>query len=107
MPMRAEDEIPYLALGDLFCTGSHGVVFGRIGNFIGQELYGRVTDVPWAMLFPSDPLQLPRHPSQLYEAFLEGLVIFVVLYYFARKPRATGQISGCIFNAVMASSILS
>lgn len=90
-----KNKIPYLALGDfVVLLVPTGLFFGRIGNFIGQELYGRVTDVPWAMLFPSDPLQLPRHPSQLYEAFLEGLVIFVVLYYFARKPRATGQIAG-------------
>ena len=46
------------------------------------------------MLFPSDPMQLPRHPSQLYEAFLEGVVIFFALYYFARKPRATGLLAG-------------
>jgi phosphatidylglycerol:prolipoprotein diacylglycerol transferase len=71
-----------------------GLFFGRLGNFIGQELYGRPTDMPWAMLFPSDPLQLPRHPSQLYEAFLEGFVLFFALYYFARRPRETGQIAG-------------
>ena len=48
---------------------------GRIGNFINLELWGRETDVPWAMIFPNDPLLLPRHPSQLYEAFLEGFVL--------------------------------
>ena len=71
-----------------------GLFFGRIGNFIGQELYGRATDVPWAMLFPSDPTQLPRHPSQLYEAFLEGLVLFLIINWFARKPRLYGEVTG-------------
>lgn len=71
-----------------------GLFFGRIGNFIGQELYGRATDVPWAMLFPSDPTQLPRHPSQLYEALLEGLVLFLIINRFARKPRLYGEVTG-------------
>ena len=56
-----------------------GIGLVRIANFINAELWGRVSDVPWAMVFPTDPDQLPRHPSQLYEAFLEGLVLFVVL----------------------------
>lgn len=56
-----------------------GIGLVRIANFINAELYGRVSDVPWAMVFPTDPTQLPRHPSQLYEAFLEGLVLFIVL----------------------------
>lgn len=64
-----------------------GLFFGRIGNFIGGELYGRATDVPWAMVFPSDPEQLLRHPSQLYEAFLEGIVLFIILFWFSQKPR--------------------
>lgn len=71
-----------------------GLLLGRLGNFIGQELWGRATDVPWAMVFPRDPQQLPRHPSQLYEAFLEGFVLFVFLYWFSRKPRATGMTTG-------------
>lgn len=69
-----------LALGDLFaCAAPIGLFFGRIANFINAELYGRPSDVPWAMVFPTDPTGLPRHPSQLYEAFLEGLVLFVVI----------------------------
>jgi len=56
-----------------------GIGLVRVANFINAELYGRVSDVPWAMVFPTDPTQLPRHPSQLYEAFLEGLVLFIVL----------------------------
>lgn len=70
-----------------------GILFGRIGNFIGGELYGRPTDVPWAMVFPGDP-GVPRHPSQLYEAALEGIVLFVILMWFSRKPRPRGAIIG-------------
>ena len=64
-----------------------GLGFGRLGNFIGQELWGRETDVAWGMIFPNDPEGLVRHPSQLYQAFLEGLVLFIIVYWFARKPR--------------------
>jgi phosphatidylglycerol---prolipoprotein diacylglyceryl transferase len=60
---------------------------GRLGNFIGGELYGRASDVAWAMIFPRDPLQIPRHPSQLYQLFLEGIVLFAILFWFSRKPR--------------------
>lgn len=66
---------------------------GRIGNFINGELWGKVSDVPWAMVFPhAGPLA--RHPSQLYEAFLEGLVLFLMLWFFSRKPRPTMAVSG-------------
>jgi len=71
-----------------------GLGMGRLGNFINAELWGRQTDVPWAMVFPTDPLQLPRHPSQLYEFFLEGVVLFVILYAISRKPRTLGLVSG-------------
>lgn len=73
-----------------------GLGFGRLGNFIGQELWGRATDptAPWAMIFPRDPEQLPRHPSQLYQAFLEGLVLFFVLFWLSRKPQPRGLLSG-------------
>lgn len=70
-----------------------GLGLGRIGNFINDELWGRVTDVPWAVLFPSGGY-LPRHPSQLYEAFLEGLVLFIILNLFIRKPRPSGSVAG-------------
>ncbi len=66
-----------------------GLFFGRIGNFINAELYGRVTDVPWGMVFPGTG-GLPRHPSQLYEAFFEGVVLFVVLFVLSRKVRTRG-----------------
>jgi phosphatidylglycerol:prolipoprotein diacylglycerol transferase len=65
-----------------------GLGAGRIGNFINSELWGRPTDVPWAMVFPNGG-PLPRHPSQLYEAFLEGLVLFIILWIYTSKPRPT------------------
>ncbi|MGM0403399.1 MAG: prolipoprotein diacylglyceryl transferase [Thermodesulfobacteriota bacterium] len=66
-----------------------GLFFGRIGNFINGELYGRVTDVPWGMVFPGAG-PYPRHPSQLYEALLEGLVLFAVLFFLSLKVRLRG-----------------
>lgn len=88
-------QITFLSLTD-FATPlvPTGLFFGRIGNFIGQELYGRPTDVPWAMIFPADPQQLARHPSQLYEAALEGLVLFFIINWYARKPRLYGEVTG-------------
>ena len=71
-----------------------GLCVGRIGNFINGELWGRVTDMPWAMVFPDDAEGLPRHPSQLYQAFLEGLILFAVLWVFAKKPRPVGAVAG-------------
>ena len=70
-----------------------GLFFGRIGNFINGELWGKVTDVPWAMVFPAGG-PLPRHPSQLYEAFLEGIVLFTVLWLYSAKPRPRGAVFG-------------
>ncbi|OAN14160.1 prolipoprotein diacylglyceryl transferase [Photobacterium jeanii] len=70
-----------------------GLGMGRLGNFINGELWGRVTDVPWAMIFPTGG-PLPRHPSQLYEFFLEGLVLLIILNIFIRKPRPAGAVSG-------------
>ncbi|MDX1269464.1 MAG: prolipoprotein diacylglyceryl transferase, partial [Oceanisphaera sp.] len=65
-----------------------------LGNFIGQELWGRPTDVAWAMVFPRDPLQLARHPSQLYQFALEGMLLFVLLLWFSARPRPTCAVSG-------------
>lgn len=88
-------QVPFLGLTDFAVPlVPAGLFFGRIGNFIGQELYGRPTDAPWGMLFPADPTQLARHPSQLYEAFLEGLVLFFIINWFARKPRLFGEVTG-------------
>ncbi|MDR0997371.1 MAG: prolipoprotein diacylglyceryl transferase [Zoogloeaceae bacterium] len=72
-----------------------GLMAGRIGNFINGELWGRVAspDLPWAMIFPRAD-NLPRHPSQLYHALLEGLLLFVVLWLFSKKPRPAGAVSG-------------
>jgi len=85
----------FLALGDFVAPMVPiGLGLGRLGNFIGQELWGRPTDSFLGMVFPNDPLQLPRHPSQLYEALLEGLVLFLVLMWFSRKPRSAGMVGG-------------
>lgn len=64
-----------------------GLGFGRLGNFIGGELWGRETAVAWGMKFPKDTLELVRHPSQLYQAFFEGLILFIILFWFSQKPR--------------------
>ncbi len=70
-----------------------GLFFGRIGNFINGELWGNVTTVPWGMVFHGGG-DLPRHPSQLYEAFLEGLVLFVLVWVFSTKKRPLGAVTG-------------
>jgi phosphatidylglycerol:prolipoprotein diacylglycerol transferase len=73
-----------------------GFAAGRIGNFINGELWGRFSsaDLPWGMVFPQSGSPLPRHPSQLYQFALEGLLLFAVLWIYARKPRGLGQVSG-------------
>jgi len=63
-----------------------GYTFGRLGNFINGELYGRITDVPWGMYFPAAPTYQLRHPSQLYEAFFEGILLFLILWTLRNKP---------------------
>lgn len=70
-----------------------GLGAGRIANFINAEIWGRVTEVPWGMIFPNAG-PYPRHPSQLYEFFLEGIVLFVILWFFSRKPRRRYAVSG-------------
>lgn len=74
-----------------------GLAAGRLGNFINGELWGRAADpsLPWAMVFPqAQDGGIARHPSQLYQFFGEGLLLFVLLWFYARKPRATGAVSG-------------
>jgi len=73
-----------------------GLASGRIGNFINGELWGRAADpsLPWAMVFPQSGSNLPRHPSQIYQFLLEGLLLFVLLWIYARKPRRLGEVSG-------------
>jgi phosphatidylglycerol:prolipoprotein diacylglycerol transferase len=70
-----------------------GLAFGRLGNFINGELWGRPTDLPWAMIFPMVD-NLPRHPSQIYQFLGEGITLGIVLWIYASKPRKTGQVSG-------------
>lgn len=69
-----------------------GLGAGRLGNFINAELWGRAGDVPWAVIFPNVD-RIPRHPSQLYEFALEGVVLFVALWWYAAKPRPRGAVS--------------
>ena len=69
-----------------------GLGAGRLGNFINAELWGRAASVPWAMVFPAAD-RVPRHPSQLYEFALEGVVLFIVLWWYAAKPRPRGAVS--------------
>jgi len=79
-----KNDVPILSLGDVTCaTGTLGVLLGRIANFINGELWGRPTDVAWGMVFPSGG-PVARHPSQLYEAALEGLLLFIVLALLIR-----------------------
>ena len=87
-----------LALGDRAAVVVPiGIFFGRLANFINGELWGRAADVPWAMIFPGDRLQVPRHPSQLYQAGLEGLALFILMLVLVSRPalRArTGFLTG-------------
>ena len=84
---------PWLAVMDFVAPlVPPGIAAGRFGNFINAELWGRPTDVPWAMIFPNVD-RIPRHPSQLYEFALEGVVLFCVLWWFSRRPRPVGSVS--------------
>jgi len=90
------NKVPVLSLGDVTCAvGPIGLLLGRLANFINGELWGRATDVPWAFVFPTGG-PLPRHPSQLYEGALEGIVLFVVLTVMIRRGalRRPGLIIG-------------
>lgn len=82
-----------LAVGD-FVTPlvPLGLAAGRVGNFINGELWGRVTDVPWAMIYPHVDQQ-PRHPSQVYEFGLEGIALFILVWWYAAKPRPEGRVA--------------
>lgn len=73
-----------------------GLAAGRVGNFINGELWGRFSDpdLPWGMVFRNSGSMLPRHPSQVYQFLMEGLLLFVLLWLYARKPRKMGQVSG-------------
>jgi phosphatidylglycerol---prolipoprotein diacylglyceryl transferase len=83
--------LPFWAIADsAIVTAPIGLGLGRIGNFINAELLGRPTDLPWAMVFPGGGLS-PRHPSQLYESFMEGLVLFIVLWSLRQRPFRDGM----------------
>ena len=88
---------PFLEVMDLIapCVPT-GLAAGRIGNFINGELWGREASegLPWAMVFPQSGSEMARHPSQLYQFALEGLLLFVVMWIYARRPRRMGQVSG-------------
>lgn len=76
-----------------------GLAAGRFGNFINGELWGRASDLPWAMVFSHAGDNIARHPSQLYEMILEGFVLFIILWVFSKKPRPMGQVSGLFLMA--------
>ncbi|MCK5384058.1 MAG: prolipoprotein diacylglyceryl transferase [Alphaproteobacteria bacterium] len=88
------NKINVFTLSDIICAAAPiGLFFGRIANFINAELYGRVTSLPWGVVFP-DAGDLPRHPSQLYEAAAEGILLFIILYFVSkRKNVRIGMIS--------------
>lgn len=90
-------QLPILLTGDILVTASTiGLGLGRLGNFINGELWGRVTEQPWGVVFPGGG-PLPRHPSQLYEAVLEGLVLFILLYLLHRRNVTAGIPFFCFF----------
>ena len=95
--------IPILGFADrvAVCTPI-GLGLGRVANFINDELWGRPApeSLPWAMIFPNDPLHLPRHPSQLYEVLLEGLVLFCVMLALSRSEKIRGRF-GCLTGAFL------
>ncbi len=94
-------KLAMMPIADLACAFAPiGLFFGRLANFVNDELWGRVTNLPWAMIFPRDPDHLPRHPSQLYEAALEGVVLLVIMQIALRVFRANerpGLISALFF----------
>ena len=87
---------PFLQVADFVapCVPT-GLAAGRVGNFINGELWGRYAspDLPWAMVFPQSGSMMPRHPSQVYQFLLEGLLLFILLWLYARKERAPGQVA--------------
>jgi phosphatidylglycerol:prolipoprotein diacylglycerol transferase len=88
------DGIDFIAVLDFAATlAPLGLAAGRVGNFINGEAFGRVTTLSWGMVFPGAG-PLPRHPSQLYEALVEGLFLFIILWVYAKKPRLSGTVSG-------------
>tara|TARA_B100000678_G_scaffold274497_1_gene265638 strand:- start:170 stop:1054 length:885 start_codon:yes stop_codon:yes gene_type:complete len=93
-----QNNLNWLRVADYIAVNvPFGMLFGRLANFVNGELYGRPTDVPWAMIFPSDPTGLARHPSQLYQAGLEGLAMIVImlsLFWFTKARWKPGVLVG-------------
>ena len=85
-------KIKFFAFTDLLaCVTPIGLGLGRLANFVNGELYGRVTDAPWGIIFPRGG-DLPRHPSQLYEAFFEGLVLLIIMFLLHRSPKVRARL---------------
>ena len=99
-----------LRVADLMaCVTPIGLFFGRIANFINAELYGRQSDAPWSMVFPTDPLQVPRHPSQLYEAALEGIALLIIIriaVHFYSALSRSGLVTGIFLAGYGVSRII-
>ena len=88
------ERLAFLAVSDFVAPMVPvGLATGRIGNFINAELWGRPSEVPWAMVFPQVD-NVARHPSQLYQFMLEGVLLFVILWMFSSRPRRLGMVSG-------------
>ena len=84
-------KLPLLRVADMVAVAAPlGLFFGRVANFVNKELFGRVTEVPWGVIFPNGG-PLPRHPSQLYEAVLEGVVLFAITYWLYARPQARAR----------------
>ena len=96
-----KNKIDFWRLAELFCPAIPlGYTFGRIGNFINGELYGRVTTMPWGMYFPLDMTHQLRHPSQLYEALFEGVFLFIILWSVRKKsPSSKASSFPCMYSA--------
>ena len=102
-------KLRYFQVSDVVgCATPIGLFLGRLANFVNGELYGRASDAPWAMVFPTDPSALPRHPSQLYQAALEGLVLFALLFLLVRlgKLARVGFLSGAFLAGYGLARIL-
>ena len=103
-----KNKMPFFLVTDFIAVMvPFGLAAGRIGNFINAELWGRPTDLPWAMIFPTDPLGLARHPSMLYEFLLEGILLFIILWIYSSKPRPLKAVSGLflIFYSIFRSLV--
>ena len=98
--------VPFWMLADMVAVGAPlGLLLGRLANFVNAELWGRVTTVPWGVVFPGAG-PLPRHPSQVYEALLEGVLLFAVLWMLSRRARPQGFLFGVLLTGYGCARIL-